>query len=75
MPCSILRMVAVPTGQDAVRLEKRLHAVLRRAHPDCMVDPAAYRTQIRVKSEIYDAALTGVILQELDRIKAELSVA
>lgn len=73
MPCSILRMVAVPTGQDAARLEKRLHAVLRRAHPDCMVDPAAYQTQIRVKSEIYDASLTGVILHELDRIETALS--
>jgi len=75
MPCSILRMVAVPTGQDAVRLEKRLHATLRRSHPECTVDPAAYRTQIRVKSEIYDASLTEIILRELDRIEADLTVA
>ena len=75
MPCSILRVIAIPTGQDAIRLEKRLHATLRRAHPDCTVDPAAYRAQIRVKSEIYDASLTEIILRELDRIEADLAVA
>lgn len=73
MPCSILREIAVPTGQDAIGIEKRLHAELRRAHSDCVVDPAAYCDQIRVKSEIYDARLTGTILNHLCEIEAALS--
>lgn len=73
MPCSILRVVAVPTGRDAIRLEKRLHTMLRREHPDCVVDPSAYKSQIRVKSEIYDASLTAKILAELDAIASRIA--
>jgi hypothetical protein len=72
MPCSILREIAVPTGQDAIVIEKRLHAELRLTHSDCVVDPAAYRDQIRVKSEIYDARLTETILRRLCEVEAVL---
>ncbi len=73
MPCAILHVVAVPTGQEAIIIEKRLHAELRRTHSDCAVDPAAYRDQIRVESEIYDARLTGTILNHLSEVEAALS--
>jgi hypothetical protein len=73
MPCAILQVVAVPTGQEAIVIEKRLHAELRRTHSDCVVDPGAYRDQIRVKSEIYDERLTGTILNHLREVEAALS--
>ncbi|MFA8384189.1 MAG: GIY-YIG nuclease family protein [Pelagibaca sp.] len=73
MPCSVLRLVAVPTGREAILLEKRLHAKLRRKHGHYVIDPAIYREQIRVKSEVYDARLTTTILDLLDRVASDLS--
>ncbi|WP_299416224.1 GIY-YIG nuclease family protein [uncultured Sulfitobacter sp.] len=72
MPCEILRTVAVPTGRQALCIEKGLHKMLQLNHPECIVDPASYRGQIRVASEIYDASLTPTILGHLDDIEAEL---
>ena len=72
MPCAILREVPIKTGQEAIRLEKGLHTKLRQTHCDCLVDPAIYRGQIRVKSEIYDARLTQTILDHLDTIEAQI---
>ena len=69
MPCEILKTVAVPRGNDAIRIEKRLHARLTREHADTVVSPASYRQHIRVRSEIYDASLTPVILGLLDEIE------
>lgn len=68
MPCEILKTVPVNTGHQAICLEQRLHAKLRKDHPATIVDPQVYRGQINVKSEIYEASLTGVILSELDTI-------
>ena len=65
MPCEILTSVPVATGNDAIRVEKKLHARLRREHPEAIVDPQSYSAHIRVRSEIYDAALTPVILEML----------
>ncbi|MCX7568068.1 GIY-YIG nuclease family protein [Sulfitobacter sp. F26169L] len=73
MPCTLLHMVAVPTGQDAIRLEKRLHADLKHAHPASVIDPAVYSKQIRVASEIYDGALTPIVLARLEEIEAEIA--
>lgn len=70
MPCEILRTVAIPTGRKALSLEKRLHASLQRSHPDLIINPAVYRNQIRVTSEIYDASLTPTLLAHLDEIEA-----
>lgn len=72
MPSAILRTVAVPTGHEAIRLEKSLHAELRRVHPDSVVDSASYRDQIRVTSEIYDGSLTETILAHLNKIEAQI---
>ncbi len=72
MPCAVLRTVAVPTGQLAMSLEKCLHAALKEAHPEHVVDPACYDGQIRVSSEIYDGSLTPTILARLDDIEAAL---
>lgn len=71
MPCEILKTVRVDTGQIAIRLEKSLHAKLRNAYPATVVDPQIYRDHINVKSEIYEASLTDIILAELDAIAAQ----
>lgn len=70
MPCTLLAKVPVATGRQALQMEKRLHAKLSQAHPELVVDPALYRDQIRVNSEIYDAQLTSTVLEELARIEA-----
>ena len=68
MPCEILRRVPMQTGHEAIRVEKRLHAKLRTRHPQAIVDPLVYRGKIRVRSEIYDAALTQEVLALLDTV-------
>ncbi|MFP7675519.1 GIY-YIG nuclease family protein [Marivita sp. S0852] len=73
MPCTILRVVAVPTGQKAIILEKSLHKRLKRDHSDKVVNPSSFRNQIRVVSEIYDGSLAPVILEHLDRIEVEIA--
>lgn len=75
MPCELLTKVAIPSGQKALQIEKRLHAMLRNDHPGCEVDPASYRDQIRVKSEIYDGHMTPIILGHLAEIEADLKQA
>lgn len=75
MPCELLTKVAVPTGQKALQIEKRLHALLRKVYPGCEVNPASYRDQIRVKSEIYDGRMTPIILGHLAEIEADLKQA
>lgn len=68
MPCKVLRTVPMPSGRAALSTEKRMHARIRRHHPGAMVNPQAYRKQIRVGSEIYDATLTSVVLAMLDGV-------
>lgn len=71
MPCDIVRKIAMPSGHAALRAEKRMHTALKRQYPDAIIDRSAWSEQIRVKSEIYDAELTPVILDMLDRAAAK----
>ncbi len=75
MPCQVLRVVSMPTGHAALCAEKAMHKRLKKAHPAAAVDPSAWRSQIRVKTEIYDGALTPVILGMLDALEAKLTTA
>jgi len=75
MPCQILRVVPMATGHAALCAEKAMHKELKQAHPDAAVDPAAWRGQIRVKTEIYDGSLTPVILGLLDDLEASATAA
>lgn len=73
MSCEILRVVGMPSGQAAIRIEKAMHARLRRTYPEEVVDPGLYRGQIRVRSEIYEASLTPqimVLLDDVERVPA-----
>lgn len=69
MPCELLRTVPMASGQAALRIEKRLHRDLRRRHPSAVIDPQNFRHALRVRSEIYDASLTPVVLEMLNRIE------
>lgn len=75
MPCQILRVVPMPTGHAAQLAEKAMHKKLKHAHIAAAIEPAAWRGQIKVKTEIYDGVLTPVILGMLDALEAELSTA
>ena len=68
MPCEFLRRVPMPTGHNAIRVDKRLHARLRAGHPQAVIDPQVYRDRIRLRSEIYDGALTQEVLALLDKV-------
>ncbi|MDO6588614.1 hypothetical protein Q4543_24580, partial [Salipiger sp. 1_MG-2023] len=54
----------------AQSIEKRLHAILKRAHPEAIIPPEQYRDHLRVKSEIYAATLETRILQMLRDVEA-----
>jgi hypothetical protein len=72
MPCSILRVLAVPTGHAAIIAEKRIHAELRYYHPAAIVDPSVFAAHIRVKSEIYDGSLTQIIFDHLTEVERSM---
>ncbi|SNR67558.1 hypothetical protein [Paracoccus sediminis] len=65
---SLLRSVAMPTGHAACTVEKRLHARLRRRHPDAVVVPEDYRGILNVVSEVYRPWLRPELENQLDRI-------
>lgn len=65
---SLLRSVAMPTGHAACTVEKRLHAQLRRRHPDAVVPPEHYQGILNVVSEIYRPWLRAELENQLDRI-------
>lgn len=75
MPCDILRVVPMASGHAALCAEKAMHKKLKHAHIAATIEPAAWRGQIKVKTEIYDGVLTPVILGMLDALEAELSTA
>lgn len=70
MPCRIVRVVPVISGNAAVRTEKRMHADLLKAHPQARVDTKIYCDQIKVRSEIYDALTAKAIHAMLDDVEA-----
>lgn len=69
MPCSLVRKMPIVSGQRAIRAEKGVHRTLKTDHPESIVHRSAWNGQIRVKSEIYDAALLPVITRLLDEIE------
>lgn len=71
LACELRRVVPVTSGHRAICLEKRMHAELRRLHPDAVVPPRTWRGLIRVRSEIYDGRLEPVIDAMLDRVEAQ----
>lgn len=72
LPCkahvTLLRSIAMPTGHAACATEKRLHARLRRQHPDAVVPPNDYRGVLNVVSEVYHPWLRPELERRLNRI-------
>jgi hypothetical protein len=53
----ILDHLPMATGQRALKLEKGLHAMLRRRGPQHVVPRAAFERHLKVRSEIYEPVL------------------
>lgn len=66
----VLRSVAIKTGHAAVRLEKAMHAKLRRGFPAAVV-PAGALGWIKVTSEIYHSGLAPHIHNLLDDLETK----
>lgn len=62
------RTVPFKTGNDACRVERKLHSTLRKAHPDQVVPRAELKERINVVSEVYRPALLPRIESLFDRI-------
>lgn len=65
----VIRVLKIPTGRDAIRLEKELHLTLRRLHPDAVLDRSVFAGQVKVVSELYDAGIEPEIMQLLDALE------
>lgn len=65
---TLLRSIAMPTGHAACATEKRLHARLRRQHPEAVVPPDDYRGVLNVRTEVYHPWLRTELERRLDRI-------
>ncbi|ETD87295.1 hypothetical protein U713_17020 [Rhodobacter capsulatus YW2] len=63
---AVRRVVPMPNGLMAQRAERRLHAVVRNTLPISIVPRDLYEGYLRVKSEIYYPAASGLIHDLLD---------
>lgn len=70
LPAELLRIVPVESGHLACRLEKRLHAQLRRDVPGAVVPRKRFTMVLKVTSEIYEDWLLEYLQRQLDRIAA-----
>lgn len=64
----LLHVVPIASGHRALCAERRLHAELRRRHPQAVVPQRAFRGLINVGSEIYDAGIKPEISLMLDAL-------
>lgn len=69
----LLRKIPMPTGRQALQVEKRLHTRLRRDHPGAVIPPEQFQDALTVVSEIYAAGLEPVLQRHLDRVEQRLS--
>lgn len=68
----LIRTIPIPSGHEAIRREKALHAVLGQHFPDAVLDRAEFADEVKVVSEIYCASIEPEIMRLLD--EAELRV-
>lgn len=71
--CRIERIVAVPTGHQALIEEKKMHQKLRRSFPQTIVGREALAGQVSVVTEVYRAEISPAIYALLDALEARLS--
>ena len=70
LPAELLRIVPVESGHLACRIEKRLHARLKRDVPGAVVPRKRFETVLKVGSEIYEDWLLEYLHRQLDQIAA-----
>lgn len=70
VPAEILRTIGMPSGQAAIRAEKRIHAKLGRRRPDAVVPHAVFANLLKVRTEIYEPDLLQFILQLFGDLEA-----
>ena len=63
---AVRRVVQMPSGLEAQRAERRLHAIVRNTMPIAVVPRDVYDGFLRVKSEIYYPAASTLIHELLD---------
>ena len=68
----ILHQLAMPTGHQAQKLEKKLHNTVRHRFPDAVVPTSELAGWINVVSEIYRPAILPDILTLLETIAAKI---
>ncbi len=65
----LIDMVAMPTGQVALKVEKNLHRALQSGHSDKVISSEHLKSWINVTSEIYAAEMEPVIRRMFDRLE------
>ncbi|WP_145111518.1 GIY-YIG nuclease family protein [Cereibacter sediminicola] len=70
LPAELLKTVPMASGSTALRIEKRLHATLRRRFPWAVLPAERFRGVIKVTTEVYDGRLEPIVLAALDAIEA-----
>ncbi|MCQ0971785.1 GIY-YIG nuclease family protein [Paracoccus sp. TK19116] len=65
----LLRTIEIPTGRDAIRMEKDLHLTLRRLYPDAVLDRTVFAGQVNCVSELYDSVIEAEIMSLLDALE------
>lgn len=68
----LIRKIAVPTGREAIRLEKLLHQQLRHQHPEAVLHRSVFDAEIKCVTELYDGAIEPVIMAHLDALEHRL---
>jgi len=69
----LIRSIAIPTGRDAIRLEKETHRTLRERHPQAVLDRGVFAGQVNCASELYDAAIETDIMALLDELQQRVA--
>lgn len=66
--CTLLMKVPMSSGQAALRLEKAMHKEIRAKNPQSIVPCHVWKGHLRVKTEVYDDAVTSAVLKMLKGI-------
>lgn len=69
----LLTVVPMASGQNALRVEKRLHAQIASLHPEAITPEVLYRGHIKVRSEVYFAEVTRSIQRMLLAIASDVA--
>lgn len=69
LEAEVLDHLPMATGQSALRLEKGLHAIMRRRFPQHVVPHAVFAAHLKVASEIYDPEHEPFVRTAFNRVR------